>query len=191
MVMIMKENLNRLINVYQIWGHNLYPRLKFKSIVERVEKLCTEKSLRIAYSTWKEANKYRKKYETDEYNTSGIIRADEDPLAEVGGNFNMDIDIFKPFPSGSNTTTTTTTIPNTQTNSGLSSTPPSVSLSRLDHPLTEEERNFMRINRERALQKLRQKKEELRRQRELEQQQQQQQEQEEQSILELASTSAI
>jgi len=151
-----------------------------------------KKKKKVVYSTWKEANKYRRKYETDEYNTSGIIRAEDDPTAEVGGDsFNMDIDIFKPFP-GANTSTTTTTITTTTTttidnNSNSNSiTNPPLPLSRLDHPLTEEERAFMRANRERALQKLRQKKEELKRQRELEQQQKQQQQQ---SILEQASTS--
>ncbi|OUM57583.1 hypothetical protein PIROE2DRAFT_17387, partial [Piromyces sp. E2] len=186
-----KENLNRLINVFQLWGHNLYPRLKFKSIIERTEKICTEAILKKNYADWRSSYRFRKEYETDTYNTSGIIRAEDDPTAEVGGgSFNMDI--FKPFP-GTQGTTTTNTIPTTTTTTStinntnsISSTTPPVPLSRLDHPLTEEEREFMRANRERALKKLREKKEEMRRQRELEQLQKQSQ----QSVLEQASTSA-
>ncbi|ORX82184.1 Swi3-domain-containing protein [Anaeromyces robustus] len=197
-----KENLSRLINVYQLWGHNLYPRLTFKSIIERTEKLCSEKRLRIAYSTWKEANRYKRKYETNEYNESGIIRNNDESSNtntdnDINTNTTMNIDSI-------NTVTTTTTINNNNNNNinnhdtfnlgmssmsffnnssqdnNTSSHPP---LSRLSHPLTEEERAFIKANRERALQKLRQKKEALERQRQQQQQQQEQQEQQEQQPL--------
>ncbi|KAG4094700.1 replication fork protection component Swi3-domain-containing protein [Neocallimastix lanati (nom. inval.)] len=220
-----KENLNRLINVYQIWGHNLYPRLKFKSIIERTEKLCSEKRLRIAYMTWKEANRFKRRYETDEYNESGIIRNNEESINLDNDNDNsnssMEIDILKPFPMAAthNSTTTssqsiptynsfnnnnnnnnnfasastsmsassstslpTTSLPTTNTSFESASTsnpnPNSnnnIPLSRLPHPLTEDERAFLRANRERALKKLREKKEALKRQQELQAQQKEQQ----------------
>jgi hypothetical protein len=44
------ENLDKLLAFYQIWGHELYPKLIFKSIVEKVEKVCKERRLKVFHA---------------------------------------------------------------------------------------------------------------------------------------------
>lgn len=42
-----KADLEKLLSFFQLWGHNLFPKLKFKSFVDRAEKLCKEKRTRV------------------------------------------------------------------------------------------------------------------------------------------------
>ena len=45
-----QQDLDKLLNFFQIWGHELFPKLKFQSFVERTEKICKEKRLRVFHS---------------------------------------------------------------------------------------------------------------------------------------------
>ncbi|KAI0748160.1 replication fork protection component Swi3-domain-containing protein [Daedaleopsis nitida] len=51
------SDLNRLLNVYQFWGHQMYPNTQFKDTVQRVEKLCHSKRLHVALSVWRDEAK--------------------------------------------------------------------------------------------------------------------------------------
>jgi hypothetical protein len=42
-------DLEKLLSFFQLWGHNLFPKLKFKSFVDRTEKICKEKRTRVWY----------------------------------------------------------------------------------------------------------------------------------------------
>ena len=44
-----REDLDKLLNFYQIWGHDLFPKLQFKSFVEKLERVCKEKRLRASF----------------------------------------------------------------------------------------------------------------------------------------------
>jgi replication fork protection complex subunit Csm3/Swi3 len=41
------SDLEKLLSFFQLWGHNLFPKLKFKSFVDRAEKICKEKRTRV------------------------------------------------------------------------------------------------------------------------------------------------
>ena len=42
-----QTDLEKLLSFFQLWGHNLFPKLKFKSFVDRTEKICKEKRTRV------------------------------------------------------------------------------------------------------------------------------------------------
>ncbi|KAJ3327393.1 hypothetical protein HDU76_011885 [Blyttiomyces sp. JEL0837] len=44
------KDLKKIVNMYQLWGHNLFPSLKFRQFVEATEKLCRDKKMKI----WRE-----------------------------------------------------------------------------------------------------------------------------------------
>lgn len=172
-----RENLNRLINVYQLWGHSLYPRYKFKSIIERAEKLCSEKRLKIAYLAWKESNKYMN---MDKENYNNNIDNDENNMIEDNiiydeNNFMETFNNNTNFNNNNNNKNinhnNNFSLNNTNNNNIINENPinsqeannssSSIPISRLPHPLTDEERAFIIANKERALRKLREKKEAL------------------------------
>ncbi|CCM04622.1 uncharacterized protein FIBRA_06806 [Fibroporia radiculosa] len=50
-------DLNRLLQVYQFWGHKMYPKMPFRDTVQRVEKLCHSKRMNVALSVWRDESK--------------------------------------------------------------------------------------------------------------------------------------
>ncbi|PPQ63068.1 hypothetical protein CVT24_005923 [Panaeolus cyanescens] len=49
--------LNRLLQVYQFWTHQLYPKTPFKDTVERIEKLTHSRRMNVSLSVWKDEAK--------------------------------------------------------------------------------------------------------------------------------------
>ncbi|KAG6874193.1 hypothetical protein C0995_003739 [Termitomyces sp. Mi166 len=47
-------DLNRLLQIYGYWIHEMFPRTTFRDTVERVEKLCHSKRMHIALSVWRD-----------------------------------------------------------------------------------------------------------------------------------------
>ncbi|KAG6851018.1 hypothetical protein H0H93_004505 [Arthromyces matolae] len=47
-------DLNRLLQIYGYWTHELYPKTTFRDTVERVEKLCHSKRMHVALSVWRD-----------------------------------------------------------------------------------------------------------------------------------------
>ncbi|PFH54308.1 hypothetical protein AMATHDRAFT_44829 [Amanita thiersii Skay4041] len=47
-------NLSRLLQVYQFWTHQLYPKTQFKDTVQRIEKLCHSRRMLSALSVWRD-----------------------------------------------------------------------------------------------------------------------------------------
>ncbi|KAG6866958.1 hypothetical protein C0991_003874 [Blastosporella zonata] len=47
-------DLNRLLQMYGYWTHELYPKTTFRDTVERVEKLCHSKRMHVALSVWRD-----------------------------------------------------------------------------------------------------------------------------------------
>ncbi|KAG6845325.1 hypothetical protein H0H87_010782 [Tephrocybe sp. NHM501043] len=47
-------DLNRLLQVYGYWTHELYPKTTFRDTVERVEKLCHSKRMNVSLSVWRD-----------------------------------------------------------------------------------------------------------------------------------------
>lgn len=66
------ENLQRLMLFYQIWAHELYPKIKFNSFINRTEKLCKEKRMR---SFFKVALAAEKSSRLDNYLPKKDLRA--------------------------------------------------------------------------------------------------------------------
>ena len=46
-VLIQVSDLNRLMNIYQYWAHQMYPKTQFSDTVQRVEKLCHSKRMMV------------------------------------------------------------------------------------------------------------------------------------------------
>ncbi|KAF8163344.1 replication fork protection component Swi3-domain-containing protein [Crassisporium funariophilum] len=53
-------DLNRLLQVYQYWTHQLYPKTQFRDTVERVEKLCHSRRMHVSLSVWRDEAHGRK-----------------------------------------------------------------------------------------------------------------------------------
>ncbi|KAH9484213.1 Swi1-interacting protein swi3 [Psilocybe cubensis] len=69
-------DLNRLLQTYQYWTHQLYPKTQFRDTVERVEKLCHSRRMNVALSVWRDEAHGRPSKQT---NTSeGEDSEDED-----------------------------------------------------------------------------------------------------------------
>jgi hypothetical protein len=41
------QDLARLLYLYQLWGHKMFPKLQFKEMIDRVEKLCHKESIMV------------------------------------------------------------------------------------------------------------------------------------------------
>ncbi|KAG8743315.1 hypothetical protein FRC12_015083 [Ceratobasidium sp. 428] len=67
------SDLNRLMQMYQLWAHKMFPKMQFNDTVERVERLCRSRRMHVALSTWR-----------DMQNPSATGEAEED--AEAGDN---------------------------------------------------------------------------------------------------------
>ncbi|KAF8328693.1 replication fork protection component Swi3-domain-containing protein [Cantharellus anzutake] len=48
------KDLQRLLQIYQLWSHKMYPRTQFRDSIERIEKLCRSRSMHSALSKWKD-----------------------------------------------------------------------------------------------------------------------------------------
>ncbi|KAI8588499.1 replication fork protection component Swi3-domain-containing protein [Geranomyces variabilis] len=42
-------DLRKLMSLYQLWGHGLFPKLKFNSFIEKTESVCKQKRLKIFF----------------------------------------------------------------------------------------------------------------------------------------------
>ena len=42
-----REDLAKLIRFYEYWAYSLYPRVSFTAVIERVERLCSDKRLKV------------------------------------------------------------------------------------------------------------------------------------------------
>ncbi|CAE6422160.1 unnamed protein product [Rhizoctonia solani] len=51
------SDLNRLMQMYQLWAHKMFPKMQFQDTVERVEKLCRTKRMHVALSVWRDMDK--------------------------------------------------------------------------------------------------------------------------------------
>jgi hypothetical protein len=40
-------DLNNMVSQYEYWAHRLYPRMKFKDVIERLEKLGEKREIRV------------------------------------------------------------------------------------------------------------------------------------------------
>ncbi|KAF8197452.1 replication fork protection component Swi3-domain-containing protein [Pholiota molesta] len=47
-------DLNRILQTYQYWAHQLYPKMQFHDTVERVEKLCHSRRMNVSLSVWRD-----------------------------------------------------------------------------------------------------------------------------------------
>ncbi|KAF8610006.1 Swi3-domain-containing protein [Ceratobasidium sp. AG-I] len=48
------SDLNRLMQMYQLWAHKMFPKMQFHDTVDRVERLCRSKRMHVALSTWRD-----------------------------------------------------------------------------------------------------------------------------------------
>ncbi|CAE6452733.1 unnamed protein product [Rhizoctonia solani] len=53
------SDLNRVMQMYQLWAHKMFPKMQFQDTVERVEKLCRTKRMHVALSQWRDMDKPR------------------------------------------------------------------------------------------------------------------------------------
>ncbi|KAG5650768.1 hypothetical protein H0H81_011107 [Sphagnurus paluster] len=49
-----ETDLNRLLQVYGYWTHEMYPKTTFHDTVERIEKLCHSKRMNVSLSVWRD-----------------------------------------------------------------------------------------------------------------------------------------
>ncbi|KAG0146455.1 hypothetical protein CROQUDRAFT_657252 [Cronartium quercuum f. sp. fusiforme G11] len=49
-----KEGLKRVLKMYQMWTHVLYPKARFGDAIETIEKLCRKRPLQAALKKWRE-----------------------------------------------------------------------------------------------------------------------------------------
>ncbi|KZS99205.1 Swi3-domain-containing protein [Sistotremastrum niveocremeum HHB9708] len=61
-----REDLDRLLYMYQLWGHKMFPKMQFRDMVERVEKICRKKRMTVALSGFRDAGRPANEYEEDE-----------------------------------------------------------------------------------------------------------------------------
>lgn len=44
---LQEDDLRRLMNVYQLWAHQMFPAGSFKDTISQVEKLCKKRSIKV------------------------------------------------------------------------------------------------------------------------------------------------
>ncbi|KAI9365507.1 replication fork protection component Swi3-domain-containing protein [Zopfochytrium polystomum] len=54
-----RHNLTKILEVYQIWGHTLYPSARFEEFVTMTEKLCHKNRMKIAHKALLEEERRR------------------------------------------------------------------------------------------------------------------------------------
>ncbi|KAL0566444.1 chromosome segregation in meiosis-related protein [Marasmius crinis-equi] len=64
-------DLNRLLQVYQFWTHRMYPKSQFNDTVERIEKLCHSKRMRVALSSFRDEYHGKKPTQNDDDEEEG------------------------------------------------------------------------------------------------------------------------
>ncbi|KAG9123047.1 hypothetical protein FRC07_000311 [Ceratobasidium sp. 392] len=60
------SDLNRLMQMYQLWAHKMFPKMQFNDTVERVERLCRSRRMHVALSTWRDMQNPPTAEEADE-----------------------------------------------------------------------------------------------------------------------------
>ncbi|EGG12954.1 uncharacterized protein MELLADRAFT_76389 [Melampsora larici-populina 98AG31] len=74
-----KEDLGRVLKMYRMWAHLLYPKAKFRDAIDTIEKLCHKRPLQSALNEWRgEAFQSSKKRKT----TSNEVQVDKDSAVE-------------------------------------------------------------------------------------------------------------
>ncbi|PPQ72586.1 hypothetical protein CVT26_003689 [Gymnopilus dilepis] len=81
-------DLNRLLQTYQYWTHQLYPKTPFRDTVERIEKLCHSKRMNVSLSVWRDEAHGRpttQNHDSDEEDSDGGQANDDEANAEDRG----------------------------------------------------------------------------------------------------------
>ncbi|PLW22412.1 hypothetical protein PCASD_11140 [Puccinia coronata f. sp. avenae] len=93
-----KEDLKRLLKMYRLWTHSMYPKGTFRDSIDTIEKLCHKRKMRDALKTWREENagtksskkaksgepaKEAREKEDDPSLTTGAVEADDHPEADA------------------------------------------------------------------------------------------------------------
>lgn len=74
-----KEDLGRILKMYRMWAHVLYPKAKFRDAVDTIEKLCHKRPLQSALNEWRgDAFQSSKKRKT----TSSDVQVEKDTAVE-------------------------------------------------------------------------------------------------------------
>ncbi|KIM49065.1 hypothetical protein M413DRAFT_438233 [Hebeloma cylindrosporum] len=71
-------DLNRLLQQYQYWTHQLYPKTQFRDTVERVEKLCHSRRMNVSLSVWRDEAHGRPRRDDDD-----SVDEDENPQRQA------------------------------------------------------------------------------------------------------------
>ncbi len=71
------EDLAKLIQFYQLWAHQLFPRLQFDAIVERVEKLCRSRRLNTQSDAWRDEHFRNERAKRDGENADKFVSNDD------------------------------------------------------------------------------------------------------------------
>ncbi|KNZ63248.1 replication fork protection complex subunit Csm3/Swi3 [Puccinia sorghi] len=84
-----KDDLKRLIKIYRLWSHSMFPKGTFRDTIDTVEKLCHKRKMRNSLRTWREENggqKPSKKAKRDECSGGENETGDDGPRpVEAGG----------------------------------------------------------------------------------------------------------
>ncbi|KDR81656.1 hypothetical protein GALMADRAFT_221522 [Galerina marginata CBS 339.88] len=96
-------DLNRLLQTYQYWTHQLYPKTQFRDTVERVEKLCHSRRMNVSLSVWRDDAHGRPNKKNDDSDDEDM-RGGDDEGRENDENMNAeDRDASLPLPGSSPT----------------------------------------------------------------------------------------
>lgn len=49
-LILQEDDLRRLMNVYQLWAHQMFPAGSFKDTITQVEKLCKKRAMKVRVS---------------------------------------------------------------------------------------------------------------------------------------------
>ncbi|KAJ3034177.1 hypothetical protein HDV00_005396 [Rhizophlyctis rosea] len=170
------ENLQKLITFYQIWGHELYPKAPFRQFVERVEKVCKQRHLKVFLNSVIQEERRQKMNILADHGEDNEIRDDDYIMGDVEeddapANVNVDngIDVAAAYPATIGTSAAASTFapaPVFPTNNQTAEAEPELRLSGTSTTLSEETLAKIKASRAKALEKLaekqRQKEEERR-----------------------------
>ncbi|KZT58953.1 Swi3-domain-containing protein [Calocera cornea HHB12733] len=71
-----KEDLDRVMTLYQLWAHRMFPKRRFIDTVERVERVCREKRMLVALSVWRDALNPNAPHNKEPVSEADIILSD-------------------------------------------------------------------------------------------------------------------
>ncbi|KZO95845.1 Swi3-domain-containing protein [Calocera viscosa TUFC12733] len=73
-----KDDLDRVMTLYQLWAHRMFPKRRFIDTVERVEKVCREKRMLVALSVWRDALNPNAPQNKEPVSEADIILSDDE-----------------------------------------------------------------------------------------------------------------